>query len=76
MATCGPSDEDWRASSDHDTLSRAADIHSDPSRMAGVRNHQVKQVKSLKKMDETLGDGKLRGSKDYKGLMKSLKTRR
>lgn len=56
----------WRAQSDHRTLTEAAEIHGDSSRMAGVRNHQVEQVKGLKKMDKIIGDGSIKGRKTTK----------
>lgn len=67
-------DSRWRAQSDHRTLTEAAEIHGDKTRMAGVRNHHVEQTKALKKMDKVVG-GPVRGSKDYKALMGSLKKR-
>lgn len=65
-------DSKWRAEDDHRTLSRAAEIHSDPSRIAGVRKHHVEQTRNLKAMDMALGGNKIRGDKNYKKLMSSL----
>lgn len=65
-------DSKWRAEDDHRTLSRAAEIHADPTRIAGVRKHHVAQTKNLKAMDMALGGNKIRGDANYKKLMGSL----
>ena len=48
-------DHDYQAEDDHRTMVRAAEIHGDSARMAGVRRHQTKQVKALSKVDGMLG---------------------
>lgn len=63
----------YQAEDDHRTLSRAAEIHGDAHRMTGVRKHHVAQTKNLKAMDMALGGNKIRGDKNYKKLMGSLK---
>lgn len=66
-------DSKWRAERDHNTLTQAAEITGDKSRMKAVRGHHVDQTKALKKMDPLLGGNKIRGSQGYKGLMGALK---
>lgn len=39
--------QDWRAESDHRTMSDAAEIQQDPKRMVGVRKHHRKMKKSM-----------------------------
>ncbi len=39
------SDNEWRAEEDHRTLSRAAEVQADKSRMAGVKKHHKKVTK-------------------------------
>lgn len=54
----GPSpakENEWRAESDHGTLTRAEEIKADPSRMAGVKKHHRKQTRSLSKVGRALG---------------------
>lgn len=51
------SDDDWRAESDHRTLSEASDIQSDPKRMAGAKKQHGKQVKKLSTMQRTMFSG-------------------
>lgn len=43
--TTAKSDTDWRAESDHRTLTDAAEIQSDKSRMAGVKKQHRKASK-------------------------------
>ena len=55
---CGPSEpdmDDYRAESDHHTLTRAQEVQTDPKRMAGVRKYHAKQVKALTKVGRTIG---------------------
>lgn len=40
-------DRDYQAEDDHRTMSRAADIQNDPTRMAGVRKHHKKHMKKM-----------------------------
>lgn len=49
QATCAPSgiEDDYRAESDHHTLSRAEEIKADPGRMKGVAKHHKKVSKAL-----------------------------
>lgn len=72
--SCGPMDDgDWRAQSDHRTITEAAAIKNDPSRMKGVMRHQVTAAKSLKTVHDDIGEAGVRKTKDYKGVMKTLK---
>lgn len=75
IGQCAPSYDHakYQAEDDHRTLSRAAEIHNDPTRMTGVRKHHVEQTRNLKTMDLALGGNKIRGDKNYKKLMGSLK---
>jgi hypothetical protein len=41
---------EYRAEDDHRTLTRAAEIHGDAARMAGVQRHHTKQQKALHKV--------------------------
>lgn len=52
---------DWRASEDHQTLSRAADIRQDPARMASVLKHHALAKKSLASVGKSLS-GRRRSS--------------
>lgn len=49
------SEQDYRAEDDHRTMTRAGEIQGDKGRMAGVRKHQVKQTRALKKVGAMLG---------------------
>lgn len=40
-------DRDYQAEDDHRTMTRAAEISSDPSRMSGVKKHHRKATKQL-----------------------------
>lgn len=50
-------DHDYQAEDDHRTLTRAAEIQDDHSRMAGVRRHHQKQTKALGRMHALLHGG-------------------
>ncbi len=54
-------DKDWRAEDDHRTLTRAAEVRADPSRMAGVSKHHQKMQKNLASVGRSLG-GKRRSA--------------
>lgn len=43
-------EQDYRAEDDHRTLTRAAEISGDQSRMKGVQKHHRKMQKGLKKV--------------------------
>jgi hypothetical protein len=45
----------YQAEDDHRTIMRAAEIQGDRKRMGGVRKHQIKQTKALKKVGSFLG---------------------
>lgn len=49
------SEQDWRGEDDHRTLTRAAEVTSDPDRMKGVKKHHRKQTKALASVGRTLG---------------------
>ena len=51
-------DRDYQAEDDHRTLSRAAEIQSDKSRMAGVKKHHRKVTKQMSAMSRTMLGGK------------------
>lgn len=51
----GPSEDDYRAESDHQTLCRAADVRMDKKRMAGVKRHHAKTKASLGRVGRSLG---------------------
>lgn len=75
MQTCGPSsDTDWRAESDHNTLTRAAEVKNDPARMKGVMRHQQKAASNLQTVHNDIADAGIRKTKGYKGVMKTLKS--
>ena len=40
---------------DHRTLSRAAEVQSDPKRMAGVKRHQKRQQRTLSTVGRMIG---------------------
>lgn len=44
----------YRAEDDHRTLTRAAEIHGDKDRMAGVHKHHKKQTKALHSVGQLL----------------------
>ena len=48
-------DKQYQAEDDHRTLTRAAEIHGDKSRMDGVHKHHLKQEKALHKVGQMLG---------------------
>lgn len=48
-------DREYQAEDDHRTLTRAAEIHGDSDRMAGVKKHHAKQTKALHKVGGMLG---------------------
>lgn len=48
-------EDDYRAEDDHRQLMRVEEIRSDPSRMAGVKRHHQKQVRSIARMHRMLG---------------------
>lgn len=48
-------EKDYQAESDHHTLSRAAEIHGDPSRMRAAHTHHKKQTKALDKVGSLFG---------------------
>lgn len=54
---CAPSgiEDDYRAESDHHTLSRAEEIKADPSRMKGVAKHHKKITKALAGVGRAIG---------------------
>lgn len=70
---CSPSDGDWRAESDHNTLTRAAEVKNDPARMKGVMRHQQKAASNLQTVHNDIADAGIRKTKGYKGVMKTLK---
>lgn len=53
-AMTSKSDDDWRAESDHRTLSDAAEIQSDKQRMGGVKKHHKKTMKKAALMQRTM----------------------
>lgn len=53
-ATCDPSEDDWKAGSDHRTMMEAAEIRGDKSRMRGVKKHHQKQKAALGKVGRSL----------------------
>lgn len=55
--------KDWQAEDDHRTMTRAAEIKQDPSRMAGVAKHHEKQKKSLASIGRSIGSSKRMGGK-------------
>jgi hypothetical protein len=46
---------DYRGEDDHRTLSRAAEITSDKSRMDGAKKHHMKQKRALGKVGTLFG---------------------
>jgi hypothetical protein len=46
---------DYRAEDDHRTMTRAAEIAGDNSRMAGVAKHQQKSMKNLSRVGRMIG---------------------
>jgi hypothetical protein len=46
---------EWRGEDDHRTLSRAAEITSDKSRMDGAKKHHMKQKRALGKVGTLFG---------------------
>ena len=54
----GPSMHDYQSEDDHRTLTRAAEIHGDASRMRGVQKHHRKQTKALASVGSMLGQPK------------------
>ena len=75
LTSAYPGQQDWQAESDHNTMTRAAEIKKDPSRMKGVMRHQAKQVKALQSVGSDISNSGIRKTKEYKGVMKNLKTR-
>ena len=53
----------WQAEDDHRTLTRAAEVQSDPARMKGVAKHHRKMKKQLASVGRTIGGqgGRLAG---------------
>lgn len=54
-AAISKQESEWRGEDDHRTLSRAAEITADKSRMDGVKKHHMKQTRGLKKVGAMLG---------------------
>lgn len=52
------SEKDYQAEDDHRTLSRAAEIQADTSRMARVKTHHRKETRRLSKVGRSLRMGK------------------
>ncbi len=50
-------DHDYQAEDDHRTMMRAAEIHGDHKRMAGVHRHHKKQIEALGKVHTMLKGG-------------------
>jgi hypothetical protein len=48
------SEDDYRAESDHRTMTEAADIQADKKRMAGVKKHHRKQTKKMALVGRTM----------------------
>lgn len=48
-------EDDYRAEDDHRTLTRAAEIQEDTTRMAGVRKHHRKMARALRGLDRVVG---------------------
>ncbi len=58
LAMAGPmtaSPTDYMAEDDHRTMMRAAEVRSDPKRMAGVKRHHAKQRTALGRVGRTFG---------------------
>ncbi len=47
--------DDWKAADDHRTLMSAAEVRSDPKRMAGVKRHHAKTRVALSRVGRALG---------------------
>lgn len=67
--------DDYQGESDHNTLSRATDIQKDPARMKGVMQHQIKAVKQVRGVHDSVVESGVKKSPEYKKLMGSLKKR-
>ncbi|TXM68178.1 hypothetical protein [Methylobacterium sp. WL120] len=50
MASRSAQEKEWRTQSDLETLSRAAEIQNDRTRMTAVQKHAAKQVANLNKV--------------------------
>jgi hypothetical protein len=48
-------DKSWMAEDDHRTLMRAAEVTSDPARMAGVKKHHKKVSRGLASVGKMMG---------------------
>ncbi len=48
-------EREYREGDDHGTLTRAEEIRADTSRMAGVRRHQRKSERALKRTGRAIG---------------------
>ena len=48
-------ENEWRGEDDHRTLSRAAEITADKTRMDGAKKHHLKQKRALGKVGSLFG---------------------
>lgn len=60
-----PSESDWRARGDHDTLERACEIMADRIRMRNVIREHSRQARADRHLDKLLKAGRLRRYKGY-----------
>lgn len=51
---------DYQGEDDHRTLTRAAEVIGDPSRMRGAKKHQRKQQKAMSLVQKTMLSGSRR----------------
>lgn len=48
-------EDDYQCEDDHRTITRAEEVRADKKRMAGVKRHQRKSERALKRTGRTLG---------------------
>ncbi len=51
----GKSESEYRDEDDHRTVMRAEDIREDPARLAGVKRHHRKTMRTLSRMSRVIG---------------------
>lgn len=64
-ASVSPSENDWRAESDHRTIQQACEIMADKIRMKGVLRQHAKMEEGKKKMSAMLAHFKMKGGGGY-----------
>lgn len=56
-STMNKQEREWRAEDDYRTITRAAEINADSSRMQGVRQQHRKAQRALTKAGRAIGKG-------------------